>query len=91
MKIDFLIPKFVEFIPEPPLMEDGILYISRAFQIAIHRCACGCGVQTVTPLGPGDWTMTEKDGFVTLRPSIGNQQFPCKSHYLITDNKIQWC
>lgn len=37
---------------------------------------------------------TEKDRpydfTVTLTPSIGNSNFPCKSHYYITDSKIIW-
>jgi hypothetical protein len=27
---------------------------------------------------------------VTLRPSIGNWDHPCRSHYLITRNKVEW-
>lgn len=84
-----LIPKHVRTIPSED-MEQGVLYISEEFKIAIHLCACGCGIETVTPIDDGTqgWIKTEQDGKVTLRPSIGNQNLPCRSHYWITDNKV---
>ena len=27
---------------------------------------------------------------ITLRPSIGNFSIPYKSHYYITENKVEW-
>lgn len=73
-------------------IESGVLYISNEFEVAIHLCACGCGGKTVTPLGKDGWTITKKEGKVTLRPSIGNWkgESPYHAHYYITDNKIQW-
>ena len=73
----------------PLTLEQGKLYISRKYHTAIHLCACGCGNRTVTPLGPNEWSLRESEGKVTLRPSIGNFEFPCKSHYYITDNTIE--
>ena len=32
------------------------------------------------------WDYTEKDGKVSLSPSIGNYNFPCQYHYIITNN-----
>ncbi len=82
-------PVFLEgFIPDT--LEQNTLYISRQYGTAIHLCACGCGAKTVTPLGDNDWKLIEKDGLVSLTPSIGNFQFPCKSHYYITDNKVNF-
>ncbi len=77
----------------PRDLESGILYISKEFEIAIHLCACGCGVKTVTPIYEGEWTLTENNGKATLRPSIGNfiGENPYHAHYFITDNKIEWC
>lgn len=91
MKLTELKPEFVEYMDKDP--EPGILYISLRFRLAIHLCACGeCGIKTVTPLGlPNGWDYTCEDGLVTLHPSIGNQQFPCKSHYWIKRNQIEWC
>lgn len=76
-------PVFVEFIPHP--MKQGVLYISKKYGVANHLCLCGCGVQTVTPLGKGEWTLIENGDNVSLSPSIANYQF-CGSHYIITNN-----
>lgn len=84
--------KPVEVVHVPEVMENGILYISRKYEVAIHLCACGCGEKTVTPFGsPNSWKLIDGKEGITLRPSIGNQQFKCKSHYWITNNKIEKC
>jgi hypothetical protein len=41
-------PRYVDFIPKE--LDDGILYISKRFQTASHRCCCGCGTKIVTPI-----------------------------------------
>ena len=41
MKYITLNPKFVDKIPE--IIENGNIYISIPFNIAIHKCCCGCG------------------------------------------------
>lgn len=87
MKGRALIPVFTEHIPAEP--EPGTLYVSMPFATAVHLCACGCGSKVVTPFGPHDWIMTF-DGTVTLRPSVGNGQQPCRSHYYLRSNRIQW-
>ena len=88
MRQTVLRPEFVEFIPEQ--LEDGVLYISRTYRTAMHRCCCGCGSEVVTPLSPADWTLEIVHGAVTLRPSVGNWSLPCRSHYLIRRNKVVW-
>ncbi len=80
--------QFVEFIPER--LEAGVLYVSNRYQTAVHRCACGCGEEVVTPLGPADWTLEIEHGRATLNPSIGNWSFPCGSHYFITGGRVVW-
>lgn len=88
-RITHLEPVFVKFIPRQ--IEDGKLYVSKEYQVARHNCACGCGANTVTPLDKEyGWKLTEKDGEISLSPSIGNQQFPCGSHYSIKKNQIVW-
>ena len=88
MRINTLKPVYVKYIPRS--LELGILYISLEFETAGHLCCCGtCGIETVTPLNRNMWTLTG-DELVTIRPSIGNQNFPCKSHYWITNNRIEW-
>ncbi len=81
----------LEFMPA--VKQSGVLYVSKRFELAIHLCACGCGMETVTPLRPsGGWTMTGTDALVTLRPSILNRAAVCPSsaHYYVTENKIDW-
>lgn len=79
-------PEFVEFIPKD--LQPNILYISEKYKVAVHLCLCGCGNKTVTPLGGGkNWELIkEKGDKVSLVGSVGNFQFPCKSHYIITNN-----
>ena len=73
----------------PRELESGILYVSDEFEVAGHLCACGCRNKVMTPLGPTEWTFTDTRG-PTLRPSIGNWQLPCKSHYWIDGGRIEW-
>ena len=74
----------------PPTLLPGVLYISDEYAVAGHLCACGCGNKVITPLGPAEWTFSERNGRPTLHPSIGNWQLPCQSHYVIADGIIQW-
>lgn len=80
--------RFVEFMPD--IIEDGILYISLDYGTVIHNCACGCGNEVNTPLSPTAWKMIYNGESISLKPSIGNWSFDCKSHYWITKNKIKW-
>ena len=41
------------------------------------------------PLAPAP--VGEADGGPTLRPSVGNWQHACQSHYLITRGEVLWC
>lgn len=74
----------------PKQLEQAILYVSVEFETAAHLCACGCGVKVRTPLGPTEWTVRETEAGPTLRPSIGNWQQQCRSHYLITKGSVEW-
>lgn len=79
--------EFVEFIPEQ--IEEGVLYISMEYATAVHKCFCGCGMKVVTPFDPTDWEITFDGATVSLYPSIGNWEFPCRSHYWIENNKVR--
>lgn len=81
--------EFVEFVPER--IEDGVVYVSIPYATAIHRCACGCGQEVVTPLSPTDWKVIFDGKSVSLDPSIGNWSFECQSHYFIRSNRVLWC
>lgn len=74
----------------PKTLEPGVLYVSEEFKTAAHLCACGCGEKVRTPLGVAAWTLTETLRGPSLRPSIGNWQQPCRSHYWIRQGEIIW-
>jgi hypothetical protein len=80
--------QFVEFMPED--IQDGIIYISMEYAVAVHKCACGCGQKVVTPFTPTDWKVTFDGESISLSPSIGNWSFPCRSHYFIRNNNVAW-
>lgn len=80
--------KFVDFIPDE--IQEGILYISLDFGTVIHKCPCGCGSEVNTPLTPIGWKMIYNGEAISLKPSVGNWSFDCKSHYWITKNEVEW-
>lgn len=88
MRIKTINYKLVEYMPEQ--LEDGILYISKPYQTAAHKCCCGCGEEVVTPLNITDWSVKIENSHVSLHPSIGNWSFACRSHYWIRHGKVHW-
>jgi len=95
MRIDNLIPFFVNEIPQDKYLAEGRIYISIKYGCAVHLCACGCKGKTISSLKPvfsDGWDLANNQGKVTLRPSIGNWagQKPYHAHYYITENKIEW-
>ena len=87
MKTKTLQHRFVENIPDE--IEQGILYISLSYCIAIHKCVCGCGNEVSTPISPAGWEMTFDGESVSLSPSIGNWSYACRSHYFIVKGKVR--
>jgi hypothetical protein len=81
-------PEYTEFIPKT--LDDGVLYISKKFKTASHRCCCGCGTKIVTPLRETEYSFTDHGRVVSLSPSIGNWNHPCQSHYWIRKNQVVW-
>lgn len=84
----------VEYVTTiPDTKEDGVLYLSRYFGLAVMMCPCGCGEQCVMPLQPNDergWVIGVDRDKVTLSPSILETTCPNKSHFFIRKNKIVW-
>lgn len=74
----------------PKELKPGVLYVSEEFGAAAHLCACGCGSKIRTPLGPTEWAFEETATGPTLRPSVGNWQQACQSHYVIYKGGIRW-
>lgn len=98
------IPELIEaMLPDGPQLEDGVLYIvdhkEQREQFVEYNCPCGCGKvvwlpyykmgqqKEITP----SWGCQETEGEVTLSPSVLSSSFPCRSHYFIRRNRIQWC
>jgi Family of unknown function (DUF6527) len=80
--------KFVESLPDA--LEDNTVYVCMELATSAHKCCCGCGREVITPLSPTDWKLIYDGRTVTLHPSIGNWNFPCRSHYLIRRNRVEW-
>lgn len=74
----------------PKELRPGVLYVSDEFGIALHLCACGCGAKIRTALGPTEFSVQETPGGPTLRPSVGNWQHECRSHYWIERGEVIW-
>ena len=82
--------EFVEFIPDHHQLQNGTIYVSIPFATAVHKCCCGCGEEVVTPLSPTDWQLTFDGETISLYPSIGNWNLPCRSHCWIRQDRVQW-
>jgi hypothetical protein len=79
--------EFVPLIPELELMDDGTIYVSIDHATISHKCCCGCGEEVTTPIAPDEWRFTYDGETISLFPSIGNDQFNCKSHYWIRESR----
>ena len=80
--------RFVERVPSP--LEDGVVYVSIGFGTVVHKCCCGCGDKVVTPLTPVDWAVVYDGQSISLHPSIGRWDAPCRSHYWIRNDRVIW-
>ncbi|GMU06123.1 hypothetical protein ASNO1_23760 [Corallococcus caeni] len=78
--------RFVQYLPER--MEPGILYVSMEYGTVAHRCCCGCGEEVVTPLTPTDWKLIYDGETISLKPSVGNWNLACRSHYVIDHGRV---
>lgn len=82
--------------PDDPPMEHGVMYIVDDSPYVQFACPCGCGNDVMLPTnkhqaGYHGWAFAENDGKVTLSPSVFSTGLPCKSHYFIRKNQIDWC
>jgi hypothetical protein len=81
-------------------MDRDTIYLDRwpeGWAEASFHCPCGCSQPVIgLPLKPAkandhaDWDVKiEESGRTTLSPSV-NQLHGCRSHYTITDGRVQW-
>ena len=89
-KIKKVRPVFCDELPSyKDTVTEGLIYISKKYEIAMHLCPCGCGGESVTPFNEGEWKLTiDESNKVTLYPSILNTNCPNKAHYHIKSNHI---
>lgn len=80
--------RFVDTAPEP--LDEGIVYVSVRYATVLHLCGCGCRSEIVTPISRQGWSLIFDGVTVSLHPSIGNWNYPCRSHYWIRHNRIEW-
>jgi hypothetical protein len=80
--------EFVETVPAH--LKEETIYVSIRYATAVHKCFCGCGNEVVTPLSPTDWAVTFDGESVSLDPSVGSWNLPCRSHYWIDRNRVKW-
>lgn len=87
------ITKIVEFIESkyiPHDLEPGKLYYSPEYEVCCHLCFCGCGVRCCIPIQEGEWSLTNNNGLITIKPSL-QQRWECRAHYVITNSEINFC
>ena len=87
-RTDYLRHEFVEYMP--PVLDDGVLYVSIRFRLAVHRCCCGCGYEVPTGLSPDSWKLVFDGESISLSPSVGNWGLACQSHYWVRCNRVRW-
>lgn len=80
--------EFIDLAPKS--LEEGVLYVSVEYGSAVHKCFCGCGIKVATPFTPTDWKLTFDGDTVSLWPSVGNWDLPCRSHYVIKRDLVHW-
>ena len=79
---------FVDQIPSE--RQHGSLYVSVLFRTSLHLCACGCGNEVWLPIRPDRHHLSWDGDSITMCPSVGNWNFPCRSHYWIRNGRIEW-
>lgn len=88
--VQFEFTKGEESLPKFENMKEGVIYVSIEYGCAQHKCLCGCGeiaTMSLKPTWKDGWDLIENNKEIySFTPSIGNYNFPCKSHYIITKN-----
>jgi len=79
---------FVDSAPEE--LEPGKIYVSTKYRAIVHLCLCGCNEKVLLKLDPEDWSFTFDGRTISIHDSIGNVGLPCRSHYFVRRNRVDW-
>lgn len=80
--------EFVDSAPDQ--LQPGTLYISTKYRAIVHLCLCGCGEKVLLKLDPDEWSFTFDGRHISVHDSIGNVGLPCRSHYIVRRNRVDW-
>src|SRR5665213_3084044 len=80
--------EFVDSVPYE--LEPDTMYISTKYRAIVHRCLCGCGEKVLLNLDPTAWSFTFDGRSISIHDSVGNVGIPCRSHYIIEQNRVIW-
>ncbi len=83
MKIELELVKSI-----PSELKTGKLYVCLKYRTSAHLCGCGCRTRVSLKLGPKHWCVILNGETVSMHPSVGNWQLPCRSHYWIREGRI---
>ncbi len=90
VEVTFQFTNGEESLPSFEEMKENVIYVSVEYGCSQHKCLCGCGeiaTMSLKPTWENGWDLIENSkGIYSFTPSIGNYNFPCKSHYIITKN-----
>lgn len=87
-RVDEVTYEFVDSAPQQ--LEPGTLYISIKYRAIVHLCLCGCGEKVLLKLDPELWSFTFDGRSVSIHDSVGNVGIPCRSHYIVRNNRVHW-
>ena len=80
-----------EFVDSAPAtLEPGVMYVSTKYRAIVHLCLCGCGEKVLLNLDPDAWSFTFDGRSLSIHDSVGNVGLPCRSHYIVRRNHVQW-
>jgi hypothetical protein len=87
-KITEITYAFVDSAPDT--LEPGTMYISTKHRAIVHLCLCGCTEKVLLNLDPDGWSFTFDGQSISIHDSVGNIGLPCRSHYIVRRNRVQW-
>ena len=83
-------PRFVEQIP-PGKRESGVILVCIKYGVMSLACPCGCGLTMDLSIEPHRWRIEWDGEHLSVCPSVSSSGLPCRSHYWIQSNRIEWC